>query len=83
MANPHISMTVTCCLPGCGKQKEEVNHWYLITPGIGGGWLFTVYEWRTETISDRSLPVCGQAHLLLMLSRLMNGQEAVCKKRSS
>jgi hypothetical protein len=83
MANPYVTQIVTCALPGCGKQKGDVNHWYLIVTGHDDGSMFVVYEWDKDMLRvKRVVPVCGQAHLILMLSRLMNGQETVCQKQS-
>lgn len=74
--NPHISMTITCAAPNCGKQKGTNNHWFLarVYPSR-----FVVDSWNDLTLSvdnDSVLPLCSDQCAVRMLSMFLSDQKS-------
>jgi hypothetical protein len=55
----------------CGKQKAEVNHWWMATTLIGShGRQISICEWSDDPSGFRHL--CGQSCVVAELNAWMN-----------
>jgi endogenous inhibitor of DNA gyrase (YacG/DUF329 family) len=76
MSNPHTVSTVKCAV--CGKQKESVNHWYIINafriPAPDAAFVCWPLEQVVEIKDEHDEPVCGQECAQKRFERWMTEQ---------
>jgi endogenous inhibitor of DNA gyrase (YacG/DUF329 family) len=59
----------------CGKQKQETNHWFVITPGLTAALILRT--WNTADITAHGVRhLCGQQCVVAELNQWMNDQSA-------
>jgi hypothetical protein len=78
-----MSLQVQVSCDVCGRQKREVNHWWVLHPSRLARthgmpkWLRTsVMPWdEEEAAAPNALHICGQACMLKAIERFMQGHE--------
>jgi hypothetical protein len=72
MANPYIDQfSVHCAGPNCGHTKLSTNNWYTVRIFPESGELILDAWDEAIAAQDNSLPLCGEACAIRMVSRFM------------
>jgi hypothetical protein len=62
--------TITCNM--CGVVKQTTNHWFVIETADNGTAIISIYRSEDHNVGGQSFDVCGAAHVLQAVSKLLN-----------
>ena len=65
------SETYACDI--CGKQKGDVNHWWMYDPPKGPQQCFGIWEWDNDCAAGLK-HACGQECVIKAVNEWMQGQ---------
>ncbi len=77
-----IESTVKCDLLGCGAERKETNHWFIVTTNESGA---QIYKWSSAPVEAmrEGKCFCGVAHALLYASKELTPDTTFANREST